>query len=100
MARIAERAEQEASYAQWANRLGREQRDTFPEGPDRITQAITHAAWQAAIDIDVDAIICCTRSRPHGAGDGAVPAADRAARACPRTSGRCGPWRSPGGSRR
>ena len=62
MARIAERAEQEASYAQWANRLGREQRETFPEGPDRITQAITHAAWQAAIDIDVDAIICCTRS--------------------------------------
>jgi pyruvate kinase len=62
MARIAERAEQEASYAQWANRLGREQRNAFPDGPDRITQAITHAAWQAAIDIDVDAIICCTRS--------------------------------------
>jgi pyruvate kinase len=62
MARIAERAEQQASYAQWANRLGREQRNAFPEGPDRITQAITHAAWQAAIDIDVDAIICCTRS--------------------------------------
>jgi pyruvate kinase len=62
MARIAERAEHEASYAQWANRLGREQRDAFPDGPDRITQAITHAAWQAANDIDVDAIICCTRS--------------------------------------
>jgi len=62
MARIAERAEQEASYVQWANRLGRDQRETFPEGPDRITQAITHAAWQAATDIDVAAILCCTRS--------------------------------------
>jgi pyruvate kinase len=62
MARIAERAEREASYVQWANRLGRDQRATFPEGPDRITQAITHAAWQAAVDIDVDAILCCTRS--------------------------------------
>jgi len=62
MARIAERAEREASYVQWANRLGRDQRDAFPEGPDRITQAITHAAWQAAIDIEVAAILCCTRS--------------------------------------
>ena len=62
MARIAERAEREASYVQWANRLGRDQRDQFPEGPDRITRAITHAAWQASVDIGVDAIICCTRS--------------------------------------
>jgi pyruvate kinase len=62
MARIAERAEHEGSYVQWANRLGRDQRETFPEGPERITQAISHAAWQAAHDIDVDAILCCTRS--------------------------------------
>jgi pyruvate kinase len=62
MARIAERAEHEGSYVQWANRLGREQRQSFPEGPERITQAISHAAWQAACDIGVDAILCCTRS--------------------------------------
>jgi len=62
MARIAERAEREASYAQWANRLGRVQRESFAEGPERITQAISHAAWQAAADIGVDAILCCTRS--------------------------------------
>jgi pyruvate kinase len=62
MARIAERAEREGSYVQWANRLGREQRETSPAGPERITQAISHAAWQAACDIDVDAILCCTRS--------------------------------------
>lgn len=62
MARIAERAEAEASYAQWASRLGRQQRRGWPEGPERITMAITHAASQAAIDAAVDAIVCCTRS--------------------------------------
>jgi pyruvate kinase len=28
----------------------------------RITAAMTHAAWRAAIDADVSAILCCTRS--------------------------------------
>ena len=56
------RAEQEASYVHWANHLGREQRQSLPSGPDRITQAISHAAWQAAGDIDLDAILCCTPS--------------------------------------
>jgi pyruvate kinase len=62
MGRIAERAEAEASYAQWASRLGREQRRRWPDGPDRITLAITHAASQAALDAGVSAIVCCTRS--------------------------------------
>ena len=31
-------------------------------GPHRITAAITHAAWQAAFDADVSAILCCTSS--------------------------------------
>ena len=43
MARVAERAEREADYAQWADHLGRLQR-TASGGPDRITMAITHAA--------------------------------------------------------
>ena len=29
---------------------------------DLITVAVTHAAWQAAVDVDAAAIICCTRS--------------------------------------
>ena len=62
MNRIAGRAEVEASYRAWAARLGRVQRLSWPEGPHRITLAITHAASLAAEDADVDAIICCTRS--------------------------------------
>jgi pyruvate kinase len=62
MARVAARAESEASYRQWASRLGRMQRRQWPDGPDRITMAITHAASQAATDAGVDLIVCCTRS--------------------------------------
>ncbi|MBI5090701.1 MAG: pyruvate kinase, partial [Actinobacteria bacterium] len=62
MVRIAERAEVEASYAAWGNRLGRMQRRQWPEGAERITMAITHAAGLAAVDAGVDAILCCTQS--------------------------------------
>ena len=62
MARVAERAEREADYAHWADHLGRLQRTSFPQGPDRITMAITHAAGLAASDAGADAILCCTRS--------------------------------------
>jgi pyruvate kinase len=62
MGRIAERAEMEASYSAWGNRLGRLQRRQWPDGPDRITMAITHAAGLAAVDAGADAILCCTRS--------------------------------------
>jgi pyruvate kinase len=65
MALVAERAESEASYRQWANRLGRVQRLPLHEelsSIDRITAALTHAASQAASDADVSAILCCTRS--------------------------------------
>lgn len=62
MSRIAERAEAEANYEHWGSRLGRQQRRQWPEGPERITMAITHAASQAALDAAVDVIVCCTRS--------------------------------------
>lgn len=62
MARIAERAESEASYTAWGSRLGRSQRRHWPDGPERITMAITHAAGLAAIDAGVEAVLCCTRS--------------------------------------
>jgi pyruvate kinase len=62
MARVAERAERDANYAQWADHLGRLQRTSLPEGPDRITMAITHAAGLAARDAGAEAILCWTRS--------------------------------------
>lgn len=65
MSRVAARAESEASYRQWADRLGRIQRRHAWGGGDRadpITAALTHAASQAAQDVDADAILCCTRS--------------------------------------
>ncbi len=65
MASVAERAESEASYRQWADRLGRVQRLSHHEqmtNIDPITAALTHAASQAAGDAEVSAILCCTRS--------------------------------------
>ncbi|MEX0848123.1 MAG: pyruvate kinase [Ilumatobacteraceae bacterium] len=62
MRRIALRAEMEASYSAWGSRLGRIQRRQWPDGPDRITMAITHAAGLAAVDAGADAILCCTTS--------------------------------------
>jgi len=61
MARIAERAEQEGGYRLWALQLGRQE---TPQGTiaDPMTDAITHAAWQASTELGVDAIVCCTRS--------------------------------------
>jgi len=60
MARIAARAESEASYRQWAARLGRIQRQRWDSINDRITAALTHAASEAADDVGATAIICCT----------------------------------------
>lgn len=62
MARIAERAETEASYRRWADRLARRQQVHAEDPVERITGAITHAAWQAAADVRAPAILCCTRS--------------------------------------
>ena len=62
MARIAERAEREANYAQWAEHVVRLNLAGAVDGPDRITTAITHAAGLAATDAGAVAILCCTRS--------------------------------------
>jgi pyruvate kinase len=62
MSQIAARAESEASYRQWAERLGRIQRTQWGPDSDRITAAMAHAASRAAIDVDASAILCCTRS--------------------------------------
>jgi pyruvate kinase len=62
MSRIAARAEVDAAYRAWARRLGRLQRSERADAASQITYAMTHAAHQAAIDIGVSAILCCTRS--------------------------------------
>ncbi len=65
MATVAGRAESEASYRQWADRLGRVQRLSHHQqmtNIDQITAALTHAASRAASDAEVSAILCCTRS--------------------------------------
>ena len=65
MASVAERAEEEGGYRQWATRLGPEHVRGSTEGERtsvKIARALSHAAWQAAIDADAAAILCCTRS--------------------------------------
>ena len=57
---IVVRAETEADYEQWAVRMGRNLSPVA--GADRVTSAIAHAASQAARDLGVDAILCCTRT--------------------------------------
>ena len=59
---IAARAEAEASYRQWAQRLGRIQRAQWDSSGDRITAALTHAASEAAVDVGASAIVCCTHT--------------------------------------
>ncbi|MDP9019888.1 MAG: pyruvate kinase, partial [Actinomycetota bacterium] len=64
MARIARRAEEEFDYLGWGRALGRQQTAEAQGAPApvRITAAISAAAWRAAIDADVVAIIACTNS--------------------------------------
>lgn len=65
MAKVAVRAESEASYRRWAERLGRVQSDGkrwAMRSIDPITAAITHAASLAAVDSNAAAILCCTHS--------------------------------------
>jgi len=64
MARVASRAEQEFDYARWGRELGAQQTDEAHGAParDRITAAISSAAWRAAGDAEVAAIIACTET--------------------------------------
>lgn len=62
MARIAERAEAEAGYEAWGSRLGRAQRRRQVEPTDPVTHAVTHAAWQAQVELELGGVLCCTRS--------------------------------------
>jgi pyruvate kinase len=64
MAVIAERAEREFDYDTWGRNLGRQQTaEAAGARPDaRITAAVSAAAWRAASDAGVAAIIACTNS--------------------------------------
>jgi pyruvate kinase len=61
MARVVERAEQEADYTQWGAKLGKLRRRAQVSTPLRITDAVSNAAWQAAASVDAAAIVCCSR---------------------------------------
>jgi pyruvate kinase len=64
MSRIAERAERDFDYLAWGRNLGRVQTAAHraqASTPDiRITAAVSAAAWRAAVDAEVAAIIACT----------------------------------------
>ncbi len=64
MARIATRAEREFDYETWGRNLGLQQLAGVKGGPalDRISAAVSAAAWRAALDSDAAAIIACTNS--------------------------------------
>jgi pyruvate kinase len=64
MARVTQRAEQDFDYAAWGSRLGRLQTTAGHalSSRQRITAAISAAAWRASAEADVAAIIACTNS--------------------------------------
>lgn len=63
MARVAARADQEFDYEGWARRIRLLRRSAVGESLDaRITDAMTAAAWRAATEIGVAAVICITDS--------------------------------------
>jgi len=63
MARIALRAERDFDHEGWGQRVERLQTSS-PEVPvaARVTGAVSAAAWRAAIEADLDAIIACTNT--------------------------------------
>jgi pyruvate kinase len=64
MASIAARAERDFDHAAWGNRLGRLQTTNAAGLPtrQRITAALSAAAWRAATEAEAAAIIACTNS--------------------------------------
>ncbi len=62
MARIIERTEADFDYLHWGASLGVQVVSGDASSPQRITAAITGAAWRAALEEDAAAIIACTRS--------------------------------------
>lgn len=63
MARVAERADQEFDYDAWARRIRHLRRSAVGDSTDdKLTDAMTAAAWRAATEMGVAAIICISDS--------------------------------------
>jgi len=63
MGRVAERADQEFDYDAWARRIRLLRKTAVGERPeDRLTDAMTAAAWRAATEMGVAAIICISET--------------------------------------
>jgi pyruvate kinase len=62
MARLVTRAEQEADYLDWGNRVGLMQRQEPLARELAITAATAHAGWLVAVEAGAKAVVCCTRS--------------------------------------
>lgn len=62
MARVCERADAEFDYEGWAMRLRDLRREAVGDGPERITDAMTGAAWRAATEMGAAAIIGISES--------------------------------------
>ena len=62
MARIASRAERDFDYVGWGSNLGAQVVAGDPSSTPRITAAITAAAWRAALEEEVVAVIACTQT--------------------------------------
>jgi pyruvate kinase len=62
MDRIVRRAEESFPYAEWGAGLGIQELVASSTQAQRVTAAITGAAWRAAMDENAVAIVACTRS--------------------------------------
>lgn len=62
MARIAERADEEFDYEGWAHDLTRLRMTDTSDRASAITDAMTMATWRATNELEVDAILCITRT--------------------------------------
>jgi pyruvate kinase len=62
MARIVTFTESYFDFARWGSELGTQQLNPDPGSPARVTSALTGAAWRAAMEQDVSAIVVCTRT--------------------------------------
>jgi len=64
MARICDRADQEFDYESWARHIAAVRNRAGDEGTDgdKITDALTMAAWRVAAQLDARAILCLSRT--------------------------------------
>jgi pyruvate kinase len=62
MSRVADRADQEFDYTAWARRIRLLRSEAVGAGEARLTDAMSAAAWRAATEMGVSAIICISES--------------------------------------